>query len=65
MGIVDREPGNDRAEGGFQCHALEDEVHSELILALHASQVGTDVVLLAAHSRGMWRFLAKASTQRR
>src|SRR5215472_4383506 len=47
MGIVDREPGNGGAEGGSQFHALKDEVDSELIAALHASQVGTNVVLLA------------------
>src|SRR5438128_2293048 len=47
MGVVDREPGSGGAEGGSQFHALEDEVDSELISALHASQVGTDVVLLA------------------
>src|SRR6516162_2892513 len=47
MGIVDREPGNGGAEGGSQFHALEDEVDSELIAALQASQVGTDVVFLA------------------
>jgi hypothetical protein len=47
MGIVDREPGNGGAEGGSQFHALEDEVDSELMAALQASQVGTDVVLLA------------------
>src|SRR5260370_30756262 len=47
MGIVDREPGNGRAEGGSQLHAVEDEVNSKLIPALHSSQVGTDVVFLA------------------
>src|SRR6516225_10643096 len=47
MGIVDREPGNGGAEGGSQFHALEDEVDSELISALQASPVGTDVVFLA------------------
>src|SRR5215831_2506104 len=47
MGIVDREPGKGGAEGGSQFHTLEDEVDSELILALQASQVGTDVVFLA------------------
>ena len=60
MGIVDREPGKGGTEGGSQFHTLEDEVDSELILALQASQVGTEVVLLAdpfsAHSMGMWRF---------
>jgi len=47
MGIVHREPGNGGAEGGSQFHALEDEGHSELVLALQASQVGTEVVFLA------------------
>ena len=47
MGIVDWKPGNGGAEGGSKFHALEDEVDSELMAALHASQVGTDVVLLA------------------
>src|SRR6516225_5133682 len=47
MGIVDREPGDGGAEGGSQFQALEDEVDSELIAALQASQVGTDVVFLA------------------
>ena len=47
MGIVDREPGNGGAEGGSQFHALQDEVDSQRMAALRASQVGTDVVLRA------------------
>jgi len=47
MGIVDREPGNGGAEGWSQFHALEDEVDSELIAVLQASQVGPDVIFLA------------------
>src|SRR5207247_6710409 len=47
MGIVDRKPGNGRTEGGSQFHALEDEIDSELMAALHSSQVGTNVVFLA------------------
>jgi hypothetical protein len=47
MGIVDRKSGNRGAERGSQFHALEDEVNPELIPALHASQVRTDVVFLA------------------
>src|SRR5437773_11924583 len=46
MGIVDRKPGNGRTEGGSQFHALEDEIDSELMAALHSSQVGTNVVFL-------------------
>ncbi len=68
MGIVDRKLGNGGTEGGSQFHALEDEIDSELMAAFSSLQVGMNVVFLAdpfsAHSMGILRFLAKASTQR-
>ena len=45
--ILDGKPGNSGAERGSQFPALEDEVDSELMAALHTSQVGANVVFLA------------------
>jgi len=47
MGIVDGKSGNRGAKGRPQFHALEDEVDAELLAALHASQLGADIVFLA------------------
>src|SRR5207302_8511654 len=47
MGVVCRIHGKGGTGGGSQFHALEDEIDSELMAALHSSQVGTNVVFLA------------------
>jgi hypothetical protein len=68
VGIVDGESGNGGTKGRPQFHALEDEVDTEPLAALHAPQVRADVSSLrtpfSAHCMGIRRFLAKASTQR-
>ena len=68
IGISHREPRGRGPEGGCNLHALQNEISTEAILALHALQVSVDVIFfvhaLFSHSTGIWRFRAKASTQR-
>ena len=47
MRIFHGESGNGGTKRRSLFHALEDEVDAELLAALHASQVGPDVVFLA------------------
>ena len=47
MGIVNRKSRDRGTKRRPQLHALEDEIYAEPLAALHASQVGTNVVFLA------------------
>ena len=47
MGIVNRKSRDRGTKRRPQLHALEDEIYAEPLAALHASQLGADIVFLA------------------